>query len=191
MNELAQALIDESYAAAPSHVLEGLTDDLVHREFPNVPHTIYAELWHIVFWQQLTLDWIAGIETVYPKNPSEGFPQNSPHRVMGTTPPTLPPRSRTSSGRSARHPSSRTTRPLPVLSRRSHPHYVRARPTHLARRPQRLPPRPHRPSSPDPAGMAASLRRLHLVGALCDPIPTCDNSAKNMDCRPAFKFLRP
>ena len=73
MNELAQALIAESYAAQPSHILEGLTDDLAHRELPNVPHTIYAELWHITFWQQLTLDWIAGIETPYPIKPSDGF----------------------------------------------------------------------------------------------------------------------
>ncbi len=78
MNELAQAIIAESYAAAPSHILEGLTDHLVHRELPNVPHTIYAELWHIVFWQQMTLDWIAGIETPYPTTPSEGFPEE-PH----------------------------------------------------------------------------------------------------------------
>ena len=75
MNELAQALIAESYAAPPSHILEGLTDDLVHRELPNVPHTIYAELWHLAFWQQITLDWIAGIETPYPNRPSDGFPQ--------------------------------------------------------------------------------------------------------------------
>jgi uncharacterized damage-inducible protein DinB len=74
MNELAQALIADSYAAAPSHILEGLTDDLVHREHPNVPHTIYAELWHLTFWQQITLDWIAGIETPYPDKPSDGFP---------------------------------------------------------------------------------------------------------------------
>jgi hypothetical protein len=32
MNELAQALIAESYAAAPSNILGGLTDDLAHRE---------------------------------------------------------------------------------------------------------------------------------------------------------------
>src|SRR5882672_4956271 len=76
MNELAQALIAESYAAAPSHILEGLTDDLVHCELPNVPHTIYAELWHLTFWQQITLDWIAGIETPYPDKPSDGFPQS-------------------------------------------------------------------------------------------------------------------
>ena len=99
MNELAQALIAESYAAPPSHILEGLTDDLVHRELPNVPHTIYAELWHLAFWQQITLDWIAGIETPYPNQPSDGFPQKSrpePRKNHGTTPPPLPPRSRTS-----------------------------------------------------------------------------------------------
>jgi uncharacterized damage-inducible protein DinB len=75
VNELAEALIAESYAAPPSHILEGLTDDLAHRELPNVPHTIYGELWHLAFWQQLTLDWIAGIETPYPNQPSDGFPQ--------------------------------------------------------------------------------------------------------------------
>jgi uncharacterized damage-inducible protein DinB len=78
MNELAQALIAESYAAPPSHILEGLTDDLAHRDLPNVPHTIYAELWHLTFWQQITLDWIAGVETPYPNQPSDGFPKNPP-----------------------------------------------------------------------------------------------------------------
>jgi uncharacterized damage-inducible protein DinB len=77
MNELAQALIAESYAAPPSHILEGLTDDVVRRELPNVPHTIYAELWHIAFWQRITLHWIADVEIPYPHQPSDGFPQQS------------------------------------------------------------------------------------------------------------------
>jgi len=77
MNELAQALIAESYAAPPFHILEGLTDDLVHRELSNVPHTIYAELWHLAFWQQITLEWIAGVETPYPNQPADGFPPRS------------------------------------------------------------------------------------------------------------------
>jgi uncharacterized damage-inducible protein DinB len=77
MNELAQALIAESYAASPAHILEGLTNDLARRELPNAPHTIYGELWHMAFWQQITLDWIAGIETPYPNQPSDGFPQNA------------------------------------------------------------------------------------------------------------------
>jgi uncharacterized damage-inducible protein DinB len=78
MDELAQALIAESYAAPPAHILEGLTDDLAHRELTNAPHTIYAELWHLAFWQQITLDWIAGKETPYPAKPTDGFP-SKPH----------------------------------------------------------------------------------------------------------------
>lgn len=73
MSELAQALVADSYAAAPSHILEGLSDPLVHRTIPNAPHNIYQELFHITFWQQISLDWIAGIETPFPGNPSEGF----------------------------------------------------------------------------------------------------------------------
>jgi uncharacterized damage-inducible protein DinB len=78
MNELAKSLTSDSYAAAPAHILEGLTEDLVHRQLPNVPHTIYEELWHIVFWQQVTLDWITGTETPFPTKPSDGFP-TTPH----------------------------------------------------------------------------------------------------------------
>jgi uncharacterized damage-inducible protein DinB len=77
MSELVQALISDSYAAAPSHILQGLPNDfpdsLVHRAIPNAPHTIYQELFHITFWQQISLDWIAGIETPFPAKPSDGF----------------------------------------------------------------------------------------------------------------------
>jgi uncharacterized damage-inducible protein DinB len=78
LTELAKSLISDSYAAAPAHILEGLTVDLAHRRLPNVPHTIYEELWHIVFWQQVTLDWITGTETPFPTKPSDGFPPNNP-----------------------------------------------------------------------------------------------------------------
>jgi hypothetical protein len=79
MSELVQALVADSYAAAPSHILEGLTDSLVHRTLPNAPHTIYQELWHITFWQQISLDWIAGIETPFPTRPSDGFDADPNH----------------------------------------------------------------------------------------------------------------
>lgn len=74
MNELEQALVGDSYAAPPAHILEGLGDDLAHQEVAGTPHTIYQELWHIAFWQQVTLDWIGGIETPYPAHASYGFP---------------------------------------------------------------------------------------------------------------------
>ena len=74
MNELQQALIGDSAAAPPAHILEGLPGDLAHRAIEGAPHTIYQELWHIAFWQQVTLDWVNGIETPFPDRPSAGFP---------------------------------------------------------------------------------------------------------------------
>ena len=74
MNELEQTLVGDSYAAPPAHILEGLGADIVHREVAGAPHTIYQELWHIAFWQQVTLNWIGGIETTYPAHASSGFP---------------------------------------------------------------------------------------------------------------------
>src|ERR1700759_848184 len=73
MSELKQVLIGDSAAAPPSHILEGLNDELVHRQQDRVPHTIYQELWHIVFWQQIPLEWIDGVETPFPATPAAGF----------------------------------------------------------------------------------------------------------------------
>jgi uncharacterized damage-inducible protein DinB len=74
VNELELILTGESFAAAPSHIVEGLTDELSHRKPAGAPHSIYEELWHIAFWQQVTLDWISGIETPFPASPADGFP---------------------------------------------------------------------------------------------------------------------
>jgi len=74
VNELEEVLIGESYAAAPAKILEGLGEDLAHRVPHGAPHSIYEEVWHMVFWQQVTLDWIAGVETPFPASPRDGFP---------------------------------------------------------------------------------------------------------------------
>jgi uncharacterized damage-inducible protein DinB len=74
MNELEQALIGDSAAAAPAHILENLNDGLVHTVTAGAPHTIYQELWHVAFWQQVSLDWIAGVETPCPERAAMGFP---------------------------------------------------------------------------------------------------------------------
>jgi uncharacterized damage-inducible protein DinB len=77
MNELEQALVGDSAAAPPAHILEGIAEELAHRSLQFAPHTIYEELWHITFWQQVTLDWVNGIETPFPVEPSAGFPGKS------------------------------------------------------------------------------------------------------------------
>ena len=74
MDELERILIGNSAAAPAAHIVEGISDDLAHREIAGAPRTIYEELWHIAFWLQVTLEWIDGIETPYPEHASEGFP---------------------------------------------------------------------------------------------------------------------
>jgi len=77
MNELVEVLIGDSAHAKPAQILEGLTAELVHGEVAGAPHTIYQELWHMAFWQQVTLDWIKGIETPFPAHASAGFPSET------------------------------------------------------------------------------------------------------------------
>ncbi len=79
MNELQQAIIGDSAAAPPDRILEGLTTELANRSIAGAPHTIYQELWHIAFWQQMTLDWVNGVETAFPVDPSLGFPGSAEH----------------------------------------------------------------------------------------------------------------
>ena len=74
VNELEQILVGDAYAAPPSHILEGLSEELVHRKPDGAPHSIYEELWHIAFWQRVTLDWINCRETPFPASPADGFP---------------------------------------------------------------------------------------------------------------------
>lgn len=74
MNELQRILIAAGVGAPPSHVLEAVDDDTAHRRVGGVPHSIYEEVWHLTFWMELSLDWIAGRPTPYPEHASTGFP---------------------------------------------------------------------------------------------------------------------
>jgi len=74
MTELEQVLIGDSAHTPPAFILEALANELAHRAIQGAPHTIYQELWHITFWQQVTLDWVNGIETPFPVHASAGFP---------------------------------------------------------------------------------------------------------------------
>jgi uncharacterized damage-inducible protein DinB len=74
MNELEQVLIGDSAHTAPAVIVEGLTSEAAHAAIEGAPRSIYEELWHIAFWQELTLDWVRGIETPYPVQAADGFP---------------------------------------------------------------------------------------------------------------------
>jgi uncharacterized damage-inducible protein DinB len=79
MSELAEILVGDGYATPPKRILDGLVssetgDALTHQKPAGAPHSIYEELWHVVFWQRITLEWIIGIETPYPKSSLDGFP---------------------------------------------------------------------------------------------------------------------
>jgi|HubBroStandDraft_5_1064220.scaffolds.fasta_scaffold327938_2 uncharacterized damage-inducible protein DinB len=74
MSELEEILSGDGYAARPAFILEGLTAEQAHRPVDGSPRTIYQELWHIAFWQRISLDWIGGVETPFPTHAGEGFP---------------------------------------------------------------------------------------------------------------------
>ena len=74
MNELEQVLSGDSAHTPPAIILEGLVGDAAHAAVAGAPRTIYEELWHIAYWQQVTLDWVRGAETPFPVHASDGFP---------------------------------------------------------------------------------------------------------------------
>ncbi|AXC09390.1 hypothetical protein ACPOL_0003 [Acidisarcina polymorpha] len=83
MNELERTLVGDSAAAPPAYILEDLDEDLAHRHAPGAPRSIYEELWHIVYWQQMTLEWISGKETPYPEQASISFPEEQDVKKEG------------------------------------------------------------------------------------------------------------
>lgn len=74
MSELVEVLTGDSAHTPPAILLEGLSSEAANQAIPGAPRTIYEELWHIAFWQQMTLDWVRGIETAYPVHDVNGFP---------------------------------------------------------------------------------------------------------------------
>lgn len=77
MTELEQLLSGDGAAAPPAFILEKLTAGQAHQSIPGSPRTIYQELWHVTFWQQVSLDWIAGVETPFPAHAEQGFPSEA------------------------------------------------------------------------------------------------------------------
>jgi uncharacterized damage-inducible protein DinB len=81
MNELARALISSSAFAPAKNILQAIPESAAHQK-PSAatgaaPRSIYEEVWHMAFWQEITLDWVQGKPTPYPIHASEGFPTDA------------------------------------------------------------------------------------------------------------------
>jgi len=74
MNELALTFTGDSAHTPPSHILEDLPEELAHRHVTGAPHTIYQELWHTTYWQQVMLDRVNGLGTPSPEHNALSFP---------------------------------------------------------------------------------------------------------------------
>jgi uncharacterized damage-inducible protein DinB len=74
MNELARAIIGSSAFAPPGNILQAIPAASAQERLASTPHSIYEEVWHLAYWQNVTLDWVQGKPTPYPEHASEGFP---------------------------------------------------------------------------------------------------------------------
>jgi uncharacterized damage-inducible protein DinB len=81
MNELALTFIGDSAHTPPSHILEALSDELAHANVAGAPQTIYQELWHIAWWQQVMLDRVNGLGTASPDHNAASFPSAEQERA--------------------------------------------------------------------------------------------------------------
>jgi uncharacterized damage-inducible protein DinB len=73
-SELEQLLVGQVAHTAPRRVLDCVDTDLALRKNAGASHTIYEEVWHLAFWQQISIEWAQGIETPCPEHASVGFP---------------------------------------------------------------------------------------------------------------------
>jgi uncharacterized damage-inducible protein DinB len=80
MNELAKALIGASAFAPAKNILQAIPEVSAHRKpssaEASATHSIYEEVWHMAFWQDISLDWIHGKPAPVPEFAAEGFPRN-------------------------------------------------------------------------------------------------------------------
>jgi uncharacterized damage-inducible protein DinB len=81
MNELAKSLIADSAFAPPKNVLQALPGEAAHAKpqtsLGSAPHSIYDEVWHMAYWQDISLDWVQGKPTPVPEHAAGGFPSDT------------------------------------------------------------------------------------------------------------------
>ena len=168
MNELARALIGSSAFAPAKNILQAIPEPAAHREticrrLGAAPRSIYEEVWHMAFWQEISLDWVQGKPTPYPLHASEGFPTDS-DGAMGRSARPLSLRNPELRSHRQRHRAARNARRLPYQSRTQPPHgHDRSRAIGEPRRPQWLPPGTHRAPASVTRHLAPTRRRRLLV----------------------------
>ena len=74
MTALHKLLTGQGAHARAEHILEGLESEDFGARIDGSPHTVFDELWHLVYWQDLILDWIAGKERGSPARAAESWP---------------------------------------------------------------------------------------------------------------------
>jgi uncharacterized damage-inducible protein DinB len=81
VNELAKAIIANSAFAPVANILQAISEADAHAKpstaAGSAPHSIYDEVWHLAFWQDVTLDWVQGKPTPSPEHAYEGFPTDT------------------------------------------------------------------------------------------------------------------
>jgi len=77
MTELALTFNGDSAHAPPAHILENLSEELAHGKVDGAPHTIYAEVWHAAYWQEVMLGRVHGKGTPSPEHNSMSFPDEA------------------------------------------------------------------------------------------------------------------
>jgi uncharacterized damage-inducible protein DinB len=78
MIELAKSLIADSAFAPPKNILQALDAKAAHaRPAHTIPHSIYEEVWHMAYWQEISLDWVQGKPTPVPEHAAGGFPSDA------------------------------------------------------------------------------------------------------------------
>ncbi|MFP5229363.1 MAG: DinB family protein [Acidobacteriota bacterium] len=81
MNELALTFTGDSAHAPPAHILEDLSEEQAHHTVPGAPHSIYAEVWHTAYWQEVMLGRVHGRGTPSPEHNSMSFPDEAAVRA--------------------------------------------------------------------------------------------------------------
>jgi len=78
MRELARTIVADSAFAPVKNILQTIPEHQAYAKptagTGSAPHSIYDEVWHLAFWQEITLEWVQGKATPYPEHAALGFP---------------------------------------------------------------------------------------------------------------------